>query len=614
MDSKDIFDHDGPLFGDSGDDILDFSLNFDLDALFDLGINLSFDDFLDDDFTFLDDDHISDNTHQELARDFDELKLGTTGNDTLIGDASLNTNFYFSYPSGVGGSDTISDGGGANQMSFDSLDNVRIKFDMGNTSDAGTVSIWDGYSSSGPVDSSITFSGVTQYLFSDTSVSSLQGDYTAHSGVDPSSSSTPIDESGDIIVMPSLLSHDVGYVYAGTSSGDTFTVSTSADGAIVFGKGGGDTFNITSAMEGLFIGGITSSDNLDTDADNIPDSGINHFDYSTMFSGTTGLAVHLSGLSDENSGDGVVRENTDNAADSSLHNMLWDVGKFTASAGNDEMTIEGGSFWAIEADAGNDSISVISSAYTGGANMKYLDAGAGNDTISLAAQTLVKTSIDGGTGTDSLTMGGGTNSYNILDVESVTGGSGNDSLTLGGTSATSVTGGAGNDTLILNGSATHTAVFSTASSNGLDSLQGFAAGGSGDVLSLSGLGLDGIGGSASTTSAQIVNADGALSNGTTAVVFDDLWFGGVDSTSSVTNQITSFLTFLGTSATSLTGSLGANDQLAFVLDDSTGNNDVGLWHWNDSDGGADVDAGELSKVATLDNIDVSSLDSSGNFC
>ena len=274
----------------------------------------------------------------------------------------------------------------------------------------------------------------------------------------------------------------------------------------------------------------------------------------------------------------------------------------------------GGSFWAIEADAGNDSISVISSAYTGGANMKYLDAGAGNDTISLAAQTLVKTSIDGGTGTDSLTMGGGTNSYNILDVESVTGGSGNDSLTLGGTSATSVTGGAGNDTLILNGSATHTAVFSTASSNGLDSLQGFAAGGSGDVLSLSGLGLDGIGGSASTTSAQIVNADGALSNGTTAVVFDDLWFGGVDSTSSVTNQITSFLTFLGTSATSLTGSLGANDQLAFVLDDSTGNNDVGLWHWNDSDGGADVDAGELSKVATLDNIDVSSLDSSGNFC
>jgi hypothetical protein len=91
------------------------------------------------------------------------------------------------------------------------------------------------------------------------------------------------------------------------------------------------------------------------------------------------------------------------------------------------------------------------------------------------------------------------------------------------------------------------------------------------------------------------------------VVFDDAFFGGVESTTTQSSQITSFLTFLGTSGTSLTGSLSSGDNLLFVIDDSTAANDISLWHWNDTSVDGTIDSGEITDVGTLDNIDISTL-------
>jgi hypothetical protein len=372
-------------FGGSGFDNLGFDDPFGFEDPFsfdgEFGIDFGFEPppGTPEEFSFIDDpdDPTSDEPPTIV---FDDDKPGTSGNDILVGGAG-NTNFFFHYdanstPVGgnVGGTDTVTGQlSFQNQIAFDNLDDVKIKFSMGGSDDAGTIAVWADFdgsnaSSETSANSTVAFTGVTQYLFSDVNVAAFQGGYTDQSEVDPSAQTDPIDDSGDVIVMPSLDASDVGYVYAGTSGADTFTLSNTTDGVIVFGKGGADTFNIQVASDALLIGGITATDNVDGNADGIPDTGINTFSYATLFSGTTGIVATLEGEGVPGpGGDAFVKENVGSPT---LFNVLWDVGAFTGSAGDDLINVNGGGYSAINGAAGDDVV-----VLGGSANVGSIDGG-----------------------------------------------------------------------------------------------------------------------------------------------------------------------------------------------------------------------------------------------
>ena len=254
--------------------------------------------------------------------------------------------------------------------------------------------------------------------------------------------------NGDIIILPSLDVTEVGYVLGGTASADTIEVDDAADGVIVFGKGGGDTINVKVATDGLLIGGITPSDNFDRENDGIPDSGINKFDYSTLFSGTKGLAVTLNGNTDFFAGgDGLVKEDVSTPT---LNNVLFDVGSFTGSAGDDRFLINGGGYSVIKGGAGNDGFNI-----RGAAKIQSLDAGAGSDTINLLSPSFSSFS------------------YNFTNAETINGSTGDDTITITGSQAATISGGLGADRLT---GGTESDIF--AFSSILDSVSG-----NGDIIS-----------------------------------------------------------------------------------------------------------------------------------
>jgi Ca2+-binding RTX toxin-like protein len=380
---------------------------------------------------------------------------------------------------------------------------------MGQAATSGTISTWAGYNTAdtGNTSSTITFSGVNQFLLSDISVAALQDGYSDQTG---SGSYAPSNSAGDIVVMPTLSAGEVGYAFAGTSGADTFnlTIGTSSgdldpatDGVVAFGNGGNDIFNINSPMSGLLIG----------------DSGSNTFDYSNYKEAdntTHGIVATLQGFSGETHVDGLV---TSRFASSNLNNMIWDVGTFTGSAGNDQInlngsglvnnapTINGGGgndlltlaaggqtvtvagIKAIAAlGSGNDTITAtgsVAATISGGGGNDTITGGSGNDTINGGAgnDTFIdgigsgNDNYNGGTGTDTIdyssataavtvnlgtgsATGGGNDT--LSSIENVIGGAGSDTVTLGGGGQTvsvsgveTVTGGAGNDTITITGGA-----------------------------------------------------------------------------------------------------------------------------------------------------------------
>jgi len=381
-------------------------------------------------------DHTDDvqNTQPVASQDvFNEFRVGTTAPETLTG-TSLNTNFYFDYAA-IGGADYVVGTGGTNQMAFDSLNDIVLKFTIdGTVPTTGAVDIQLGNitgtnpgtytlsSYSGASSSTINFTNVGQYLFADDVVPSLSGDYTTHSGQDLTA--TPSDgDAGDVIVFPTLEISDIGYVAAGGAGIDTFNLEDSAmAGIIAFGKGGGDTFNISVAMDALLIGGITTTDNKDNDADDIPDQYINSFSYSSMYSGTTGISADIFSFYDSSD---AKYETTavvsDSATGIAMNNMLWDVGSFTGSAGNDSLSLHG-------------------------AKLNTLDGGAGNDNIVVNSTTKILTLNNAG-GTDTLTTTGADSDSTEGDMDlSTTAITGLTSITLNNGNANT----AGTTTLTVN--------------------------------------------------------------------------------------------------------------------------------------------------------------------
>ncbi|HEY9079340.1 FecR domain-containing protein [Magnetovibrio sp.] len=377
--------------------------------------------------------NIYDPLYENVTYAFDEHFAGTTGSDALVG-TTKNTNFYFTH-SALGGTDTVNDPGGSNQISFDQMQSMMIKLTIDSTSsNVGTFDIrtvTSGFNSSafssGTDATTISFHGITQYLFSDISLSTAYS--STYTALNPKGvTSTP--ESGDVLVFENMGTSEVGYAIAGTTTADTFTIDQTADGMLIFGRGGGDTFNIQNfgsidttdsnnhkvdSTDHILIGGIYQStvsdgtgnnndlkgvDNSTSGSDGIPDTNLNVFDYSglnlTSFSltlsgtstvindGTKGVMVHLDGEAGEPGGDAYLAENVTNAQTySRINDLMWDVGSFIATTKIDAIEVVSGSYQKIDANGGNDGMTI-----SGTAKIAYVYGGDGNDTIQVDTNLL----------------------------------------------------------------------------------------------------------------------------------------------------------------------------------------------------------------------------------
>ena len=393
-------------------------------GLYDIYDPLAFDPYYDPYYNPINDPYYN----QNIVSVFEESFSGTTGSDTLVGTA-LNTNYSFNY-SALGGTDTVTDAGGSNQLSFDNLSNVVLKL-TATTVDSGVFHISDVTAnfnnaaiSTAGVSSSVTYTGVSQYLFSDITIPDTFN--TGYSGID-AGAATATPTLGDVMVFEAMAASEVGYAIAGSTTADTFTLDQTAHGMIVFGKGGGDTFKVqtygtsdgatVSSTEHILIGGINSStvtgvtgdnndlkalDNTTAGSDGIPDTNLNIFDYSTLaaFSsftlnavtindGTKGVSVHLDGIGAHLGGDAYLSENVSNSqTNSRLNDIMWDVGSFIGSTQIDAIDAASGSFQKIDGFSGNDVMSV-----TGTTKVAYVYGGAGNDTMTVDANLLTNSTL-----------------------------------------------------------------------------------------------------------------------------------------------------------------------------------------------------------------------------
>ncbi len=216
----------------------------------------------------------------------------------------------------------------------------------------------------------------------------------------------------------------------------------------------------------------------------------------------------------------------------------------------------------------------LADTVTGTANADTLSGGKGTDTINGGAGN---DTIDGGAGDDTLNGNAG--------ADSITAGEGVDT----------VTGGAGNDTINLTETtAAADLVKMTLSTDGTDTITGFAAGTGADVLSFAAAGL--VNGTPSSTLLTLADVAAFVAGGT-AIGANDIFVeitasqtaGGVDTAAEVA-------TLLSTSATAMTN-IAATDKIAIALDDGT---DTYVWYWQDSaTNTGKVDAAELTLAAKL---------------
>lgn len=176
-----------------------------------------------------------------------------------------------------------------------------------------------------------------------------------------------------------------------------------------------------------------------------------------------------------------------------------------------------------------------------------------------------------------MTLANGTNVLTITNTEVINGGTGNDTITIGGSANATVDTGSGTDTVTAGG--------------GTDKILYSATSDFGDVLLSLSLnaseGLDNI----ELASAIMVNGSGFIAGiaGSTTVASTD----GIVVMTDMIADPTSATDTLNL-ANTLTG-LAANDDRYFVVGDNTNSR---IWYWDDTGNGT-VEAGELTAVADL---------------
>ena len=394
---------------------------------------------------------------------------------------------------------------------------------------------------------------------------------------------------------------------AGDSSDQTLTFTNTFDGSTnnlsLTGGGGADkvTFangtNVIAAMIGVESVELGSS----SSTFNSPLSGVE-------FSSSAGTAnITLAGVGNSisiASGEGIGTVTGSSGTDALTFTGFGSISSlsgfetvtaasasasFTLAAGGQSTTVSG-TFGAITGGSGNDTVTFGS----GGATISSLSGvetivgGSGNDTVTLGSLQASGT-IDLNGGTDSLTLANGANTLTVSDVELLTGGSGNDTLTITGAATGTIVGGGGADSISLSGaSAAQTIVYNATGDYG-DTVTGFTAGASGDVIKF----------------------NVPLSRGTNAD-FEALATGGtVGANTAVVNYTTNITTYttaadVATALNTLSGLATANKML-FAVGNGT---NTQLWHWQDGTGGTSdgtIDSGELTAVSHLTGVNNDSL-------
>ncbi|MDP6781578.1 MAG: hypothetical protein QGH32_07515 [Alphaproteobacteria bacterium] len=171
-----------------------------------------------------------------------EMVIATTGNDPLFGKQGSSTQFQMVQGTSLGGTDTISGGGGTNMLTLQNLDNIHFVYNVTN--------------------SVINYANNDASITGNITVSNLQELY-ADDGI---SGSTLLDLSG--------AASGIGYIVAGTNNNDEIPfvageglygtlpniAADNVKGALIFGKGGDDT--ITAHPAGSMVLGGAGEDTI----------------------------------------------------------------------------------------------------------------------------------------------------------------------------------------------------------------------------------------------------------------------------------------------------------------------------------------------------------------
>ena len=360
-----------------------------------------------------------------VETDFSQTLVAVNGGGTLTGGAG-STNFYFpwaSLKSGSGGTYTISDAGGVNQISFDGMDVVYFDVEA-YSSTSGLISVYKDHTAANNLFGTVSYSGISQFLLSDVTVTSF------------SSANFTTSASGDVLKLSALQAGQHGYGMAGDANANTFTVS--AGDFIAFGKGGDDIFNLNTTGSGDALGG-TGADTFriyktgnHLNLKGGGDSSADHFDYSTM-STPASLYVYMYSTNT------LVQDVVLNSTTSYVHGLDYDsTDVFTGSSANDFIHVYSGTFGTIHGNGGNDTFTVNT-----GATVTALNGTSGNNTYTLTTNSTV-TTLTGGSGNDNITINSSATATSVL------GGQGTNTLTvLQGGSIGGYTGGTGDDAVIM---------------------------------------------------------------------------------------------------------------------------------------------------------------------
>ncbi len=294
------------------------------------------------------------------------------------------------------------------------------------------------------------------------------------------------------------------------------------------------------------------------------------------------------------------------------------VETITGGGGNDTVTLgTAQSSGSIDLNGGTDSLTLADGANTlSVSDTETIIGGSGNDAVTLGSLQSSGTVIDLNGGSDSLTLANGVNTLTVSDTETITGGSGADSITLGAGGQT-VAALSGVETLIGSSSAdTVTVTGSTAGTltlgGGADSITiSGATGAQTIVYGATGEYGDSVTGFTAGASGDVIDFNVTLSRGT-GVNFEALATGGtVGTNTAVVNYTTdiSNYTTAGDVATAMNtlGGLATGNKLLFAAGNGT---NTRLWQWQDGAGGTSdgtVDAGELTTVADLNSVNNDSM-------
>ncbi len=376
----------------------------------------------------------------------------TTGNDTLVG-GDGNTQFVMVQGSTLGGVDTVDGGDGSDEIAIQSLDDAALIFDA--TADPEILNFSD---ANGTITGTVTLTDV-EGLYANDGVESFS---------DASVTTVTVGSNG--VRLPTDFDNSgFGYIVAGTSGNDTLTLANTTNlataytglsvvtgatvstgnvlGSIIFGKGGSD--NITGSESTDIIFGGAGADTIDGGGTTTTAGG------ELIFAGPGADTINVTAATDGSTFFGGI--GTDTLSYSGL-----DAGAITFAIGVTALT----SARTFNSATVNDTIqgieTLIGTTGTGNGNTfsfsgdttttGLLTATGGDqaDAFVLNSGTTVTATLDGATGTDSLTVAG-TVTATIANIETITGSSGNDTLTMGSslTSATSIDLGAGTDIVRL---------------------------------------------------------------------------------------------------------------------------------------------------------------------